>query len=145
MNSGTLFAGNDGCTSITSGTRSMPATGAICAEIEIEPFVERRVEVVFAFDEENRVAIRRGGGDRLGRDVAGGAGPHLDDELLPKALPGKLPDEARGDVRRRTRRLPDDDAHRPRRIALRKARAGQRRGGGGARGEGQEARGGAAS
>ena len=51
--------------------------------------------------------------DEIGRDIAGRAGPVLDDESLAERLSHLLPDDARGDVRRRAGPEPDDQADGP--------------------------------
>ena len=71
---------------MTSGTRKMPATGAISLTKSIEPVVERRIDRVLRVHQEHRVAVGAALRDRLGRDVAAGAGPDLDDELLAEML-----------------------------------------------------------
>jgi hypothetical protein len=55
----------------------------------------------------------------IGGDVAAGAAAVLDDELLAQSLGERLREHARGDVARGARTEADDDAHRPRRVALR--------------------------
>ena len=49
-------------------------------------------------DLQQRVAIRRCLGDRLGPDIAAGAGAVLDDELLAEAIRQPLTHQARLDV-----------------------------------------------
>ena len=65
----------------------------------------------------------------IGGDVAAGAAAVLDDELLPEPLAERLREHARGDVARGAGGKADDDAHRPRRVALRfgDARSGRER------------------
>jgi hypothetical protein len=58
----------------------------VADEIEIELVVERRVDRVRCACQEQRVAVRRRLHDRLGTDIAGGARPVLDDELLTETL-----------------------------------------------------------
>ena len=64
-------------------------------------------------DLQQRVAIRGRLGDRLGADVAAGAGAVLNDELLAEAIRQPLPHQARLDVGGPAGGKADDDAHRP--------------------------------
>ena len=66
-----------------------------------------------------RVAVRRRSRDRLGADIAAGARPVLDDELLAQALRQRLRHQARDDVGGVAGRKADDHVHRPGRIGLR--------------------------
>src|ERR1700757_1283440 len=77
-------------------------------------------------------------GDRLDGEIAASAGPVLDDELLPHSLRQPLTYQARKNVNYAARGKADDDAHRPRRIALRPRDARQRRQRGSARGQMQK-------
>ena len=76
----------------------------VADEIEIELVVERRVDRVRRADQEERVAIRGRTHDRLGGDIAAGARPVLDDELLAEPLRQPLTHQARDDVGRAARR-----------------------------------------
>ena len=58
----------------------------VANKVEIEIFVECRIDEVRGCDQEERVAVRRCLGDGCGCDVGPGAGPVLDDELLTEAL-----------------------------------------------------------
>src|SRR5581483_12426741 len=102
---------------------------------EIELGVERGVDGVLRVDEQERVAVRRRTHHRFGGDVAGGAGPHVDDELLAEFLAQRLGDQPRRDVGRAAGGLADDDMHRTRRVALRLGHASGERQRGGAAGE----------
>ena len=64
-------------------------------------------------DLQQRIAIRGRPRDRLGADVAAGAGAVLDDELLAEAVRQPLTHQARLDVGRPAGGKADDDAHRP--------------------------------
>jgi hypothetical protein len=65
---------------MTKGTRQMLATGAIIAiEVEVE-LVHRRVEGIDHGNQQQRVTIRGCPHDRLGGNIADGAGAILDDE-----------------------------------------------------------------
>src|SRR5262249_57704619 len=68
-----------------------------------------------------------------GRDSAARGGAVLNDELLTKPLGEPLTYYARDDVNRLARGKSDDNAHRPRRIALRSRDARDSRENGGAR------------
>ena len=72
----------------------------VADEIEIELVVERRVDRVRRTDQEQRVAVRGRAHDRLGGDIAAGARPVLDDELLAEPLRQPLTHQAREDVGR---------------------------------------------
>src|SRR5262245_30188751 len=91
----------------------------VADEIEIELVVERRVDRVKSTDQEQRVAVGRGTHDRLSGDIAAGARTVLDDERLTEPLREPLTYQARRDVRTASGREANNDAHRPRRIALR--------------------------
>ena len=60
--------------------------GNIANEIEIEFFVERRVDSIRDADQEQRVSIRGRLDDGFGADIRAGTWPVFDDELLPKVL-----------------------------------------------------------
>ena len=68
--------------------------------------------------------------DCFGGDISAGPRPVLDHERLTKPLGQPLSQQARGSVRPAAGGLPDNDAHRPRRIGLRsrKPRDGGQRG-----------------
>src|SRR5262249_51068579 len=66
-----------------------------------------------------RVAVRRRTHDRLGGNIATGAGPVLDDEGLAQPLGQPLTHQTRNDVVRTAGGIAYDDAHWPRRIGLR--------------------------
>src|SRR6516162_6552536 len=68
---------------------------------------------------QQRVAVVRRVRHEIGGDVAAGAAAVLDDELLAELLAERLREHARGDIARGAGGKTDDDAHRPRRIALR--------------------------
>src|SRR5262249_33358261 len=76
MNSGTVWASIEGCTTMTKGLRR-----DVADEIEIEFVVERRVDRCRRACREQRVARRRLH-DRLNADIAGSTRPVLDDEWL---------------------------------------------------------------
>ena len=113
-------------------------------DIEIELFVERRVDRVCRGDQEERVAVGRRAHDRLGGDIAAGTRPVLDDEWLAKPFRQPLADQARDDVAA-ARGKADHQAHRPRRIGLRPREARDGRERGSARGQMQKLFGGEVS
>src|SRR5215467_8880207 len=101
MSSGTVFAGTDGFTAMTLGARMMPRDRRdVADEIEVELFVQRRVDRVVPPDHEQRVAVGRRTYNRLGADIAAATRPVVDHELLAEALRQPLTDQARDDVRR---------------------------------------------
>ena len=57
--------------------------------------------------------------DDFSADIAAGAGPIFDDELLSEPLRQRLTDDTRDDVGRNSSRESDDDPHRPCRVGLR--------------------------
>src|SRR6516164_7865629 len=72
-------------------------------EVEIELVVERGVDRVRRSDQEERMAVRRRTYDRLGCDIAAGAGTVLDDERLAEPLRQPLTYETGADVGRAAR------------------------------------------
>jgi hypothetical protein len=58
----------------------------VADEIEAELFVGRRVGEVGGTGQEDRVAVGRRSYDRLGADIAGGARPVVDQEILSHPL-----------------------------------------------------------
>src|SRR3989442_5070951 len=97
--------------------------GDIPDEIVIEVLVGRRVNHIVRADGEQRVTIGRRAHHGLGRDIAAGARPVLDDELLTEPLRQPLTHDARGDVERLAGDKSDDHAHRARRVSLRPGNA----------------------
>src|SRR5262249_29106140 len=91
----------------------------VADKIEIELFVERRIDRVCRCDQEKRVAIRGRTHDRLGADVGAATRPVVDDELLAKPLRQPLSHQTRDDVVPAASGGRNDHAHRPRRIGLR--------------------------
>src|SRR5438309_876245 len=78
--------------------------------------------------EEQRVAVRLRLRHVVRSDRASGAGPVLDEELLPEGLGELLRDDAPGHVGRAARRKRDHDAHRTAWISLRRRRGGKQQG-----------------
>src|SRR6516164_5918906 len=91
----------------------------VADEIEVELFVERRVDRVVPPDHEQRVAVGRRTYNRLGADIAAATRPVVDNKLLAEALGQPLTDQARDDVTWAGGGKADNDANRPRRIGLR--------------------------
>jgi len=110
----------------------------VADEIETELVVERRVDGLARTDQEKRVAVRRRPHRRLGGDVAAGARPVLDDELLAEPLGKPLPHQACDDVEPAAGGRADDPTDRPRRIGLRPREMRHRRQRGSGRGQMQE-------
>src|SRR5262245_41415769 len=125
MNSGIVGAGTDGCTSMMLGTRRMPATGAMSDEIEIELFIECRVERGRRTDQKKRISVSGCAHDGLGGDIAASTRPVLDDEWLTEMLK-PMTNQARDDVGHAARRHADHQTHRPRWIGLRSRDARRR-------------------
>src|SRR5215471_15312803 len=91
----------------------------ITNEIEIKLGIERRVDSVRRRDEKECVAVGGRPYDRLRADIAAGARPVLDHELLAEPLRQPLTDQAGDNVDRSASGKADDDADRPRGIGLR--------------------------
>ena len=92
----------------------------ITNEIEIKLGIERRVDSVRRRDEKECVAVGGRPHDRLRGDIAAGARPVLDNELLTERLRQPLTDQAGDNVGRPASGKANNDAHRPRRIGLRR-------------------------
>jgi hypothetical protein len=82
-------------------------------EIEIELFVEGRIDCVDRAAQQQRVAIGRRPNDRFGRYIGACARPIFDDELLAQPLREPLADQARSEVKVSAGGKADDDAHGP--------------------------------
>ena len=107
----------------------------VADEIETEIGEQRRIDRVRGHDLQQRVAIGRRLGDRVGRDVAAGTRLVLDDELLAQPLRQPLAHQARHDVGRPAGGKADDDARRLGRVGLRPRELRQGRHSGRARGQ----------
>jgi hypothetical protein len=90
----------------------------VANEIEIELLVQRGVDCIRRSGQEERIAVRRRARDRLGGDVAAGAWPVLNNELLTEPLREPLSYQTRDDVTRTAGAIADEDAYRSRRIGL---------------------------
>jgi hypothetical protein len=134
-----VLAGNDGCTAMTLGhVVDGRDWRDVAEEIEIQLFVERRINRVRCTDQQEHISVGWRAHDRLGGDIAAGSRTVFDDEGLAEVLRQLLTDQARKDVKRAAGGEGDDHAHRLRRIGLRPrdARCGRQRGS--ARGQMQE-------
>src|SRR5215472_5753057 len=112
--------------------------GYIADEIEIEFLVQRDVDCIRRSRQEERIAVRRRAHDRLGGDVAAGAWPVLNNELLTEPLREPLSYQTRDDVTRTAGAIADENAHRPRWIGLSPSNVRHRRQRGSAGGQMQE-------
>src|SRR6266487_3235455 len=110
----------------------------VADEIEIEIFVERRVDSVRVGDQQQRVSVRRRLHDCLGGDAATGAEPVLDDEWLAELLSKSLPNETCTYVGWPASSKAHNDAHRARGISLSPGLLRYRRQNDGARSETQK-------
>src|SRR5215472_9132403 len=130
MNSGTVLAGTEGCTSMAKGSRAMLATGAVSRmKLKLKLVVEGGVDRVHESGHKERISVRGRVHDHLGGDIAGSSWSVLDDELLAEPLRQPLSYQACHDVGATGGGKSDNDAHRPRRIGLRPsdARHGRQR------------------
>jgi hypothetical protein len=91
----------------------------VAEQAEIQLVIKRRVDGIGCRGQVNRIAVGRRTHDRLGTDIAGGAGPVLDDELLTEPLRQPRTQQARQNIRRASGRSRYDPVHRPRRVDLR--------------------------
>ena len=98
MNSGIVLAGNDGFTTMTFGTYDAGDRRDVVDEIEIQLFVERRIDRVRRHDQEQSVAIGWRTHDCFGGNVAAGSRTVLDDERLTEPFREPLTYQARRDV-----------------------------------------------
>jgi hypothetical protein len=85
-------------------------------KIVVEMFEQRGVDRVRRRGEEQRVTVRRRVHDRLGADIAAGAGPVLDHDRLTETIRQKLRGHARDNVDLAAGRKADDQMDGPRRI-----------------------------
>src|SRR3954469_896960 len=90
----------------------------VAEEIEIELVVERRVDRFRGTDREERIAVGWRTHDRLGSEIAAGAGAVLNEEGLPQPLRQPLTQQALHDVRRAARGKAHEHAHWLGRIGL---------------------------
>src|SRR6516162_6829490 len=95
----------------------------VADEVEIELVVECRIARIRKIRQKERIAISGRIHDYLGSDVAACARPVLNDEWLSESLLQPLTHQARENVVPPARGIPDDPAHRPRRIGLRPSEA----------------------
>ena len=102
----------------------------VANEVEIELFVERGVDRVGDGGKQQRISVRRRVHHGLGADIAAGARPVLRHEGLAEPLVQPLTDQARRDVDPAAGGKAGDDAHRPRRILVRRRKPREGRCGG---------------
>ncbi len=88
----------------------------VAQKIVIEIAVDRRIDGVRRPDQEERISVGRRVHDGLGGDVAGGAGPVLDDHRLTQPPGQPLPHQAPEDVVGAAGRKADDEVDRTSRI-----------------------------
>ena len=99
MNSGTVFAGTDGLTTITKRRRANHGDRRDVADvIERKVRVERRIEGIRRNGQKKQVAVRRRSYDQFGGDIAAGARSVFDDDWLTEPFRQSLSHEARDDV-----------------------------------------------
>ena len=91
----------------------------VADEIEVESFVERRVDRVRRTRQQKGVTVLRRPDDGLGRNIGAGTGPVLDDKLLSEPFRQPLTHQARGQVAGASGGIADDDAHWSRRVGFR--------------------------
>jgi hypothetical protein len=97
--------------------------GGVAHEVERDVGVERLVDGVVRRHEADGVAVGRRGQHVLHADIAAGADVVLDDELLAELFRQVLAEDARDGVVGAAGGERHDEAHRPRRIIERVARA----------------------
>ena len=110
----------------------------VADEIEAEMRVKRGIGRDRRRHHEQRITVRRRLHDRFGAEIAAGARPVLDDELLTEPLRQPLPHQARKNIGRAAGGEADDDAHRVGRIGFRQGEARDGRQRDGARGQMQK-------
>src|SRR5512140_3622148 len=101
MNSATVFAGTDGCTSITFGPSARPATGTMSVRKLYGSFLYSVALIACGGDtQQQRVAVGRRVDHGLRRHIAAAARPVLHHHLLTEAFRQRLRDDPRHDVGR---------------------------------------------
>jgi hypothetical protein len=95
------------------------ATGARSRSVEAELVVKRRVDGIRDVELDERVSVGSGAHHLFGGEVARGADPVLDDELLPEPIGQPLRHQPRGEIAAAAGRKAHDKTHRPRWIGLR--------------------------
>src|SRR5262245_14476134 len=100
-------------------TRDAGDRRAVAHDVDTELVIDGSVDGVVWTDHEEYVAVGRRPDRSLGGDVAGSAGPILDDDLLAKPLRQPLTHQAADHVLRAAGGKADEQTHRPRRISLR--------------------------
>src|SRR5215475_6064266 len=110
----------------------------VAKKIVIQLFVEGGIDRNGGADQKQGITIWYCPRDRLNGDIACSAGSIFDDKLLAKPLRQPLGYQPRSNVLPAASGKTDDDAHRPRRIALRPRDMRSERQRGSARGQTQE-------
>ena len=116
----------------------MPDRRDVANEIEIELFIERRVDGVCRTDHEEGIAVRWRTHDRLCPNIGATARTGLNEERLAQALGQPLAHQTRQYVSRAAGSRRDDEPDWPRRIGLRSRNGCHGRQRGGACGEMQK-------
>jgi hypothetical protein len=99
------------------GARVMLATGAI-SRMKLKLSFSYSVALITSAEPESRSVEPSGAARPLWHNIAAGARPILDDELLAEAFRQPLIHQTCGDVSRSAGVKADDQAHRPRRIIV---------------------------
>ncbi len=105
----------------------------VAFQIELGIVEERGVDRIHCGDKQQRVAVRRRRRDRFAGEIAGGAGPVLDDHRLAESAGYELSDQAGDNVGRAAGRESENQPDRAARIGLRACDTRQGRQSGGAR------------
>ena len=95
MNSGTVFAGNEGCTTDICKAAKASDGRNIADEVKIEFVIERRVDRSRRADKEERVAVGSGTHYSLGGDIGARARSAFNDDRLAEPLREPLPHQPR--------------------------------------------------
>jgi hypothetical protein len=90
----------------------------VAQKSESKIVVERRVDRIRGPDQQQRISVGRCAHDRFGGEVAGSAGPVLDDDRLPQPRGKPLRHQARQNVVGATGRKADNEMDRACRIGL---------------------------
>ena len=116
-----VLAGTDRLTTSTLADVMVRAIGKrsrVKTKARILLFIERLIDRVGDGHRQQRIAVWRRVGDHVSSEVAAGAGPVLDKELIVEPLGQRLRDQPSDDVGRGARRKADNDPHRPRRVGV---------------------------
>ena len=99
----------------------------VAQEVEAEIGIKRGADRVGRTDQQKRVTVGGGAHDRLGGQIAGGAGPVLDHEWLTEPVRQPLSNQPCEDVVGAAGGKADEEADRTRRIGLRRRHPRERR------------------